>query len=137
MELKLYVVPTSQIHRFWHKAVPHLEEAMKMGDGEYTTDQLKILAMQGNQQLLLVMDEDNNCHVALTVIWHVVGSQRICYISYVGGKNTRSCWNQFVQWVRNNGGTSIQGSTKSKAIVRLWRIAYKMQPKYTLMEFKL
>jgi len=134
---KLYVIPTTQVHKFWHKAIPHLNEAMKMGDGEYTIDQLKLLVTLGQQQLLLVLDEDKNCSVAFTVQWQNLGSDRLCYISYVGGKQTQDNWKEFVEWVKINGGTSIQGSTKSKAIVRLWRMAYKMQPKYTLMELKL
>ena len=135
--MNLYIVPTNQVHRFWDKAVPHIKQAMKMGDGEYTIDQLKLLVIQGQQQLLMVMDDEDKCHVALTIQWTTLGSQRVCYISYIGGNNTQECWDQFVQWVKNSGGTSIQGSTKSKAIARLWRMAYKMQSKYTLMELKL
>ena len=55
--MKLYVVPTNQVQRFWYLAEPLLQKALDKGNNEFTADQLKLLVTQGQQQLLLVMKE--------------------------------------------------------------------------------
>jgi len=137
MEKNLFVVPTNHIHQFWSLAAPHLQKAIDVSSGEFTIDQLKQFVAQGQSDLLLVMDEEHKCHCAFTVQWINYPNDRVAYITYIGGITNKKCWNQFVMWVKNNGGTKIQGSTKLDGIVRLWRIKWGMQPKYTLMELKL
>ena len=134
--MKLYIVPTIQVQRFWHLAEPLLQKALDKGNGEFTADQLKLLVTQGQQQLLLVM-KDEICYVALTVQWVNFPNDRVAYITYIGGKNTKAGFEQFKQWVKENGGTSIQGSTKYESIAKLWNRLYGYEKKYTLMELKL
>lgn len=133
----LYVVPPNMIYQFWHLAEPHLQKAINISDGEYNIDQLKVIVSQGISTLLVVVDENKKCKCALTVEWLNYANARICYINYIGGETKQNTWQQFIEWVKSNGGTAIQGCTSSKAIVRLWRIKWKMKPKYTLMELKL
>ena len=134
--MKLYVVPTNQVQRFWYLAEPLLQKALDKGNNEFTADQLKLLVTQGHQQLLLVMKEDK-CYVAVTVQWINYPNDRVAYITYIGGKNTKSGFEQFKQWVKHNGGTAIQGSTKYESIARLWNRLYGYEKKYQLMELKL
>jgi len=135
--LNLYVVPPHHTQQFWHLAEPHLARAIAKGNGEFIPEQLKLLVSQGQQTLLLVMDDDKKCHCALTVQWTNFPNDRVCYINYIGGHNTKGGWEQFKTWVRNNGGTSIQGSTAYDSIVKLWNRLYGFNKKYTLMELKL
>ena len=134
--MKLYVVPTNQVQRYWYLAEPLLQKALDKGNGEFVSGQLKLLLTQGQQQLLLLMKEDN-CYVALTVQWINYPNDRVAYITYIGGKNTKAGFEQFKTWVRQNGGTAIQGSTKFESIARLWNKLYGYEKKYTLMELKL
>ena len=134
--MKLYVVPTNQVQRFWYLAEPLLQKALDKGNNEFTADQLKLLVTQGQQQLLLVMKEDK-CYVALTVQWINYPNDRVAYITYIGGKNTKAGFEQFKQWVKHNGGTEIQGSNKFESIARLWNKLYGYEKKYQLMELKL
>ena len=62
--MKLYVVPTNQVQRYWYLAEPLLQKALDKGNGEFVSGQLKLLLTQGQQQLLLLMKEDK-CYVAL------------------------------------------------------------------------
>ena len=87
--MKLYVVPTNQVQRFWYLAEPLLQKALDKGNNEFTAGQLKLLVTQGQQQLLLVMKEDI-CYVALTVQWINYPNDRVAYITYIGGKNTKA-----------------------------------------------
>jgi len=134
--MKLYVVPTNQVQRFWYLAEPLLQKALDKGNNEFTADQLKLLVTQGQQQLLLVMKEDK-CYVAVTVQFINYPNDRVAYITYIGGKNTKAGFEQFKQWAKEQGCTAIQGSTKYESIARLWNRLYGYQKKYTLMELKL
>jgi|DEB0MinimDraft_3_1074331.scaffolds.fasta_scaffold31718_2 hypothetical protein len=133
----LYVVPPQQIHKFWGISSPHLEKAIQTSSGEYTIDQLKVLVTQGKTTLLITLNENQICTGAATIEWLDYANDRVCYISYIGGKISQESWLQFVDWIIKSGGTKIQGSTSSPAIVRLWRMKFNMKPKYTLMELKL
>ena len=137
MEKNLFVVPTNHIHQFWHLAEPLLQKAIEVSSGEFTIDQLKQFVAQGQSDLLLVMDEEHKCHCAFTVQWVMYPNDRVAYITYIGGITNPRCWDQFLTWVKNNGGTKVQGSTAKEGIVRLWRKKFKLEPKYTLMELKL
>jgi len=134
--MKLYVVPTNQVQRFWYLAEPLLQKALDKGNDEFTADQLKLLVTLGQQQLLLVMKEDK-CYVAVTVQFINYPNDRIAYITYIGGKNTRAGFEQFKQWAKEQGCTAIQGSTKYESIAKLWNRLYGYQKKYQLMELKL
>lgn len=134
--MKLYVVPTNQVQRFWYLAEPLLQKALDKGNNEFTADQLKLLVTQGQQQLLLVMKEDK-CYVAVTVQFINYPNDRVAYITYIGGKNTRAGFEQFKQWAKEQGCTAIQGSTKYESIARLWNRLYGYEKKYQLMELKI
>jgi hypothetical protein len=134
--MKLYIVPTIQVQRFWHLAEPLLQKALDKGNGEFTADQLKLLVTQGQQQLLLVM-KDEICYVALTVQFINFPNDRVAYITYIGGKNTKAGMEQFKQWAREQGCTAIQGSTKFESITKLWNRLYGFNKKYVLMELQL
>ena len=86
--MKLYVVPTNQVQRFWYLAEPLLQKALEKGNGEFTAGQLKLLVTQGQQQLLLAMEQDI-CHGAATVQWTNYPNDRVAYITYLGGKNIK------------------------------------------------
>lgn len=137
MEKNLFIVPTNHIHQFWDLASPHLQKAIDESNGEFTIDQLRQFVSQGQSDLLLIMDDKKVCHCAFTVQWIAYPNDRVAYITYLGGRTNPVAWEQFVIWVKNNGGTKIQGSTNKESIVRLWRIKWEMKPKYTLMELKL
>jgi hypothetical protein len=134
--MKLYIVPTIQVQRFWHLAEPLLQKALDKGNGEFTAEQLKLLVTQGQQQLLLVMKEDK-CYVALTVQFINYPNDRVAYITYIGGKNTKEGMEQFKQWAKLQGCTKVQGSTKFESITKLWNRLYGFNKKYVLMELDL
>jgi hypothetical protein len=131
--MKLYIVPTNHVQQYWHLAEPLLQKALDKGNGEFTPEQLKLLVAQGQQQLLLLMKEDK-VHCALTVQFIMYPNDRVAYITYIGGKNTKAGFEQFKAWAKNQGCTKIQGSTKYKSIEKLWNRLYGYEPKYTLME---
>tara|TARA_R110000772_G_scaffold244764_1_gene358175 strand:- start:239 stop:646 length:408 start_codon:yes stop_codon:yes gene_type:complete len=135
MAIKLYVVPTTHVQQYWHLAEKHLKKAIDKGHGEFDLNQLKLLVAQGQQQLLLGM-EDDKCYNAATTQWIMYPNDRVAYVTYAGGTKLKEIFEQFKVWVKNSGGTSVQCSTGYKSLERLFeRLNYK--PKYRLMELKL
>ncbi len=133
--MKLYVVPTNQVQRFWYLAEPLLQKALEKGNGEFTAGQLKLLVTQGQQQLLLAMEQDI-CYGAATVQWISYPNDRVAYITYLGGKNIKEIANEFKEWVKQNGGTSIQCSTKYESIAKLLIKKHGYYKKYQLLELR-
>lgn len=136
METQLIVLPTEQVHRYWHHAEPLLAKAIDKGHDEFTLDNLEYACSQGQQQLLLVMN-NGICECALTVIFYNYPKYRSCYITYIGGKNTKDGWDKFKQWVKDNGADRICGSAASESIVKLWNKYYGFKPIYTYVQLKL
>lgn len=135
--ITVFVVPTNHVQQFWHLAEEHLQRAIEKSNNEYTIDQLKLSVVNGEQILLIALDDNKKCKSALVGKWHIYPNDRVFYISYIGGRNTKEPWSQFVTWVKESGGTAIHGSTKFESIVKLWNKFYGFKPKYTLMELKL
>ena len=92
--MKLYIVPTNHVQQYWHLAEPLLQRALDKGNDEFTASQLKLIVAQGQQTLLLLMKEDK-CYCALTVKWNMYPNDRVCYITYIGGRNTKKGFEQF------------------------------------------
>ena len=88
------------------------------------------------QELLLLMN-GKKAVCAITVQWINYPNMRVAYITYIGGRNTKDGFIEFKNWVKNNGGTVIRGSTKFESIARLWNRLYGYEKVYTLMELKL
>lgn len=137
MEKNLFVVPTNHVHQFWHLAELFLQKAIDQSNGEFSIKQLRQFVAQGQADLLMIMDTNNKPYCAFTVQWINYPNDRVAYITYLGGRTDKRSWQQFVTWVKNNGGTIIQGSTNKPSIVRLWRMMFGMKPKYTLMETRI
>jgi len=134
--MKVYVVPTNQVQKFWHLAEKHLQKAIEKGNGEFNISQLKLSVAQGQQQLLVGLDENNTCYSAVTVQWVMYPNDRVAYVTYSGGTKLNEVFDQFLTWIKNNGGTSVQCSTCHKGLVRFFK-RLNFNEKYTLMELKL
>jgi len=136
MTIKVYVVPTNNVQQYWHLAEKHLIKAIEKGNGEFSIDQLKLMASQGQQQLLLGIGDDKNCYSACTLQWIVYPNDRVAYVTYAGGTKFKEVYSEFIEWIKSSGGTSVQCSTGYKSLERLFS-RFNFKPKYRLMELKL
>jgi hypothetical protein len=134
--LKFYVVPTSHIQQTWDKVEIMLDRAMAHSGGEYDLDQLKVLLTQGRQVLCVCAEEDLVIKCALAVEWINYPNDRVAFITAIGGKTDKQCFGEFEQWVKDNGGTKIQGAA-FEAVARLWKRAYGFENRYIIVEKKL
>ena len=136
MKSELFVVPPTLVHKYWHMAEPHLKLAIDKGQGEFSLSDLQYVCSRGEQQLLLVM-RNNKCHCALTTIFYNFPKFRTCYISYIGGKNTKDGFEQFKQWAEQQGCDRITGSAVTESVAKLWEKLYGYKRKYITVELKL
>jgi hypothetical protein len=136
MKSELYVVPPQLVHKYWHMAEPHLKLAIEKGNGEFELNDLRYVCSRGEQQLLMVM-RDDKCHCALTTIFYNFPKFRTCYISYIGGRNTKEGMEQFKNWANDSGCDRITGSAVTESVARLWSKLYGFEKKYITVEMKL
>lgn len=131
--LNLKIVPTSHIQQTWHEVEEMLDKAMSHSAGEYDINHLKVMLVEGRQVLLVCVDELNKIKCALTIEWINYTNDRVAFITAIGGKTCKNAWNQFLEWVKINGGTKIQGAAY-ESVARLWKRQYGFENRYIIVE---
>jgi len=135
---QVQVVPSIYIQQLWDKVEKFLSDALVYSGGEYDVEHLKQYLVQGNQTLLIAVDENNVIHGAATVEWGNYPNERIAFITAIGGKMlaNKELYSQFEDWIRQNGGTMVRGAAR-ESIARLWRRAFQFEQRYIIVEKKL
>ena len=132
------VVPINFVNSVWNRVEPFISNALEHCAGEYDAEHIRVYLTQGIQTLVIAVDEDDTIHGAATVEFINYPKQRIAFITAIGGKmiSTKELWDQFEDWVRQMGATSIRGAAR-ESISRLWRRAFKFEERYIIVEKKL
>lgn len=135
---EVQVVPTIYIQQIWDKVEKFLSDALIYSGGEYDVEHLKQYLVQGNQTLLIAVDENKSIHGAATVEWGNYPNERIAFITAIGGKMlaNKEIYKQFENWIKQNGGTMVRGAAR-ESIARLWRRAFQFEQRYIIVEKKL
>ena len=136
MKTQLIVVPPQYVHKYWELAEDKLKKAIDKGQDEFTLDNLRYACSNGAQQLLLIMVE-GVCKCAFTTIQYNFPSYRSMYISYIGGRNTKEGWQEFLNYTKEQGCDRVTGSAVTESVARLWAKLYGFERKYITVEFKL
>jgi len=135
---QVQVVAPIYIQQIWENVEPYLSAALKHSGGEYGIEHLKLFLIQGNQTLLVAVNEDNKIHGAAVIEWVNYPNERIAFVVCLGGRlvTSKDIWNQFENWVKQNGGTMIRGATYKEA-ARLWKRKFNVEERYIMVEKKL
>ena len=135
---RLEVVSPNHIYHVWDKVKDYLENGLKLSGGEYGVEHLKLYLTSGQQTLLVIIDEEHNIHGAFTVEITNFPNERIAFTTSVGGKGIteQGLWNQYEQWLKDNGVTMIRGAAH-ETVARLWRRKFGVQSRYIIVEKKL
>lgn len=133
---QLYLVQNTHIQQTWDKVEKMLGDAMKHSGGEYDLEQLKVMLVEGRQTLLVTANEDMSIKCSFTIEWINYPNDRVAFITAIGGKTCKDGWNQFLEWVKANGGTKVQGAAY-ESVARLWKRLYGFENRYILVERKL
>jgi len=135
---QVQVVAPIYIQQIWENVEPYLSAALKHSGGEYGIEHLKLFLIQGNQTLLVAVNGDNKIHGAAVIEWVNYPNERIAFVVCLGGRlvTSKDIWNQFENWVKQNGGTMIRGATYKEA-ARLWKRKFNVEERYIMVEKKL
>ena len=132
--MKLEHLHPNCLHLVWGDVAPMLDAALKTGAGEYNVDQLKVLLVQGQQQLLVFSDE-GKIQGAVTVVFENYPNDRIAFVTTMGGCGIcrQDMWDSFVQWARSLGATKMRAYSQ-KSAARLWRQKFGVEQRYLIVE---
>lgn len=121
--MNIQYVPTHLIHHIWPNVEGYLRNALEQaGADEYNVDQLKVMVVQGTQDLYVAVDENNDVHGAGTVSFVNYPNYRVAFVTAIGGRlfTSKETWEQFTALLKIKGATRVQGAAR-ESIARLWR----------------
>jgi hypothetical protein len=138
MTFKVQPVPTQFVNQTWAQVEPFIKAAHeKFGETDYTLEQMKVYLVLGQWTLMVATDENNEIRGAATVSFINYPSDRVAFITAIGGKLVTSpdTFEQMSKILKANGATKIQGVAK-EAVARLWK-RFGFEEKAILVEVKL
>ena len=129
-----YVAPNF-IQQVWDRVEPYITEALKYSGGDYTAEQMKVYLIHGQQSMYIATNENGKIFGVATVEFINYPNDRIAFITSIGGNMimNQELWDQFVNWIIQNGGTKIRGAVRD-SMARLLRRAFKFKHRYTIVE---
>jgi hypothetical protein len=135
--LQARYVPLQYVAQTWPQVEGHVEKAMPYANGDYTLEQIKMMCLMGNWSLIVIVDEHNHIHGALTVSYINYPNDRIAFVTFIGGKHitNEDTFKQVCEILKANGATKTQCNARPSA-ARLWkRCGY--EDRAVLLEMKL
>lgn len=132
---QIQIVPVEFIPQAWEKCGHLIENAMEHAKGECTADQLKVYLIQRQHQLMVFL-EDNEIVGAVEFMFDDTPNDRIFYINAIGGKTCKEHTEQMFQFAKANGCTAVRGCAR-ESVARLWKMKYKFEPIYIMVEKRL
>ena len=129
-------VDIAHVNQVWHLVEPYIADAMEYSCGDYTVDQVKTLVVMGHWTLLVAVDDDG-VKGAATVSFSNRPSDRVAFITSIGGKliSNPDTFEQLKQLLAGTGATYIEGAAR-ESIARLWS-RYGFEEKYRILGVKL
>jgi hypothetical protein len=135
MNLTVQPVDIQYLHLVWGDVEPFLVPALERSSGEATLDQIKVYLVDGRNELLVVVDENNRIHGALIVQFNNYPNMREAFIVAIGGKfiADRGAWAHFEVWAKSKGASVVRGQAY-ESVARLWRRAFGFTNRYVVVE---
>lgn len=143
MNLTVQYVEAAYVQQTWPVVEPFLQDALTKGidfpdwAACYNIHHVRQYLTSGQWMLLVLTDEDNTIHGALTVSFINYPLHRVAFVTCIGGKMiaTQDTFDQLKAILKLHGATKIQGSGRD-AVVRLWR-RFEFEPRNTLFEVQI
>jgi len=136
MSLNVRQVSVQFIAQTWLLVEKYIDSAVKFSD-DYSAEQIKVYLSSGQWILLVIVDDNQKIHGALTVAFSNDANFRTAIITCLGGKGvvTNDLFNQVKNIAASFGATRIQAYARDSA-ARLYE-KVGLAKKATLMEIKL
>lgn len=134
--LQARYVHTNLAAQAWPQVEEYIAQSVPYGT-DYTLDQIKMYVLTGQWMLIVIVDEDNLVHGALTVSYLNYPNDRIGFVTAIGGKHITNddTFKQVCDIMKANGATKTQCMARPSA-ARLWqKCGY--EERTTLLEMRL
>lgn len=135
---RVEVVPANYVYHVWDKVEPYITKGLAKSGGEYTAEHIKMYLVKGQQALVIIIDDTNEIHGAVTLEFTNFPNDRVAFVTSVGGKfiTDKDLWAQFENWLRQTGATVVRGAAY-ESVARLWRKAFGTETRYVIVEKRL
>ena len=129
-------VDIGHIHHVWPLVEGFISSALEHSRGDYTLEQVKTLVAMGNWTLLVAVD-DNGVQGAATVDFFNRPSDRVAFLTTIGGKliSSPETFEQLKTLLKAVGATCIEGAVRD-AMARLC-LRYGFEEKYRIVGAKI
>ena len=134
--MKIQFVPLEWVNQTWAQVEEFITSALSHSKGEYTAEHAKVMAINGQWQLLVATTEEGIEGAALVQFINRP-NDRVCFIVAIGGKLVTSpeTFEQLKNYAASNGATCIEGAARD-SVARLWT-KYGFTEKYKIVGVKL
>jgi len=134
--MQIQRVDISHVHQVWPLVESFMSEALAHSKDDYTLEQAKTLVVMGHWSLLVAVDDDG-VKGAATVSFSNRPSDRVAFITAIGGKliSSPETFDQLKQVLASVGATCIEGAAR-ESVARLWS-RYGFEEKYRIVGVKL
>ena len=111
-------VPLQYVNMVWPSVEGFIASAIPHSGGDITLEETKSYCVNGVWKLLVVVDEANTVHGAVTLHFFNRINHRVAFITTIGGKGilTPENFSQFSDILRSNGATCIEGSVRDSLV---------------------
>lgn len=137
--MKLQHVPTQIVNQVWPKVVKYIDAAIvqQAGDADFHIEHVRTYVVSGQWLLVVVIDEQNEIHGAITINFFNRPNDRVAFITYIGGRSivSQDAFDQLCALCKSFGATKIEGAV-NEAVSRLWR-KFGFKEKYRITEVAL
>lgn len=136
MTLSAQYVHTNLAAQAWPQVEEYLAQCLPHSN-DYTLDQIKMHVLTGQWMLIVIVDENNVVHGALTVSYLNYPNDRVGFVTAIGGRHITNddTFKQVCEIMKANGATKTQCMARPSA-ARLWqKCGY--EERTTLLEMKL
>lgn len=118
---QVHIVSAEFVYAVWDKVIGYFDDAIAVGNGDCTTDQLKVLVLKGFQTLLVSMNGDE-INGAMTIEMINYPNARVAFITAMGGSYIvdADTFTQVEHWAKLQGATKVQ-ALASPAQARLYK----------------
>jgi hypothetical protein len=119
--IQVQVVAPEQLYAIWDTIEPMLKASEESGPRDYSTEHQKMLIVSKLQTLLVAVEDDEICGVAVMQLDNYP-NHRVATIASLGGKAVVSpeVFEQVVLWSKAQGATKIRAWAQ-EAQARLYR----------------
>lgn len=135
LKIELQYVPKEQVQRVWGLLSPFFARAVEVEPGDYTVDQLRMLAASGAHTIIVAVRAGTKDVLgAMAIEFLDRPNARIAFVVATAGKGiiNAETYAQLADMMRSCGATRIQCAAQ-EAMARLYR-RHGMVKRYTIIE---